>query len=491
MIRKKVFGAAPFGVLLLLGAPLAMAQISPGQTTESAPINYANETLAKKDDDDRHPTRYVVEDDTGGDVIDIVVPINVGTLPTGTDLDDSTVVFTLHGGMEFGADLADNSLNGGGGHIVRDGDQGDSRVEYMMDTLAATDNVVTLTLEVTAFQLPSMGTGGVTVELFKSAVVSRSVTIQPAVQLMIGLTEEVDPRMVTADADTEFTTVMPGGTVISLGTLQIGYNDELRHAQNGALLTELNQIMSDSDSMISITGDFSFVEKAALVRHGSTATAPYTCQASHATIPEGRARTGTTLSATELRDYHISETIPEAASSQGAIMQLCLYVDGDTTIVPGEYVAMIEYEESEGDPDADPAVPLASAFAPESGQGSWSLGSIAYGTSDVQIPFVTPQDRFNQRIMLVNRSGTNASYRFAFRTESGATAMPLAGAMGMLAPNSVTTLHVRNDVVEVTGSPERASATIHIDAPDSMIDVIVTQIDPMTGALDTTYPHRH
>ena len=82
MIRKKVFGAAPFGVLLLLGAPLAMAQISPGQTTESAPINYANETLAKKDDDDRHPTRYLVMDDTAGNVIDIVVPINVGTLPT-------------------------------------------------------------------------------------------------------------------------------------------------------------------------------------------------------------------------------------------------------------------------------------------------------------------------------------------------------------------------------------------------------------------------
>ena len=86
--------------------------------------------------------------------------------------------------------------------------------------------------------------------------------------------------------------------------------------------------------------------------------------------------------------------------------------------------------------------------------------------------------------MIVNRGGA-ADYLFTFDTEDGITATPGNDAEGTLEANSVTVISLKiDDLVTITGSHNRAAATLVVEAQVGDIDVLVSQTN-MDGGTDT------
>ena len=122
------------------------------------------------------------------------------------------------------------------------------------------------------------------------------------------------------------------------------------------------------------------------------------------------------------------------------------------------------------------------AFPP--GMVDHPLGYIMRDGAAVRLPYLTQFPEYNQRIAIVNRGG-EASYSFTFMTEDGVTVTPGSDAEGTLPANSVTSLSMMfDDIVTIEGSPNRAAATLIVEAEGTMIDVLVSQTN-MHGGTDT------
>ena len=122
-------------------------------------------------------------------------------------------------------------------------------------------------------------------------------------------------------------------------------------------------------------------------------------------------------------------------------------------------------------------------FGPTDANGV--VGNIVRNGATVNLGYLTTSDRYNQRIIITNRGGVPAEYELSdFYTEMGTEATAGDAAMGTV-PAEMSVVILTRDAVSFTGPRNRASATLTVTAPASVIDVATTQVNNMDGSTDT------
>ncbi|GLR70869.1 hypothetical protein [Agaribacter marinus] len=114
---------------------------------------------------------------------------------------------------------------------------------------------------------------------------------------------------------------------------------------------------------------------------------------------------------------------------------------------------------------------------------SGGVGSITYDTTSVSVPYISTFDKVNQRIYFIN-SGVAADYSFTFKSEDGITATPGTAASGTIPQNGVLMLKA-SDIVTITGSGTRTTATIEIESELDDIEVTTQIVNKNDGSTDT------
>lgn len=114
-----------------------------------------------------------------------------------------------------------------------------------------------------------------------------------------------------------------------------------------------------------------------------------------------------------------------------------------------------------------------------------TMGRITRDGTSMYVPWLTTDDRYNQRIVLWNRSSRAAGYALTFTTEDGVTATAGADAAGTLAANSRTVLSMRNDDVVTLAGGNRTSATIMVVAPSGLVEASTVTLNRQDGSTDT------
>ena len=101
----------------------------------------------------------------------------------------------------------------------------------------------------------------------------------------------------------------------------------------------------------------------------------------------------------------------------------------------------------------------------------------------VRLPYLTTNDRFNQRIYIVNR-GAAADYVMTFHGDGDEAGMDAEGEL--MGSGATTILSLRdNDVVTIGPGRTSTSGTIIIEAQTNAIDVATSQINRELGTSDT------
>ena len=123
------------------------------------------------------------------------------------------------------------------------------------------------------------------------------------------------------------------------------------------------------------------------------------------------------------------------------------------------------------------------AFAPADAAGV--VGSIVRNGATTQLSYLTVSDRYNQRIIITNRSKADAEYELTnFYTEDGTEASGGEDVMGVV-PAETSMVVLTRDAVQFTGSRARGSATLAVTAPAGSISVATTQVNLSDGSTDT------
>ena len=121
-------------------------------------------------------------------------------------------------------------------------------------------------------------------------------------------------------------------------------------------------------------------------------------------------------------------------------MSLCILVDGVTPILKGEYTITTTYK---GIANA--------AFPPNDGDPKvHTIGMIGRDGANFQIPFLTENEKFKQRISMVNR-GSETTYTLGeLRTVDSGSVVALGLAEGTLSAGSHTVIKVA-EMIDVSG----------------------------------------
>lgn len=113
------------------------------------------------------------------------------------------------------------------------------------------------------------------------------------------------------------------------------------------------------------------------------------------------------------------------------------------------------------------------------------IGAIVRNGATVHLAFLTVAERYNQRIVIANRSGADAEYELSgFYAEEGTQATAGPAASGTVPAGASVVVRVR-DAVALAGIRSRTAATLTVTAPASLIDVATTQVNTADGSTDT------
>jgi hypothetical protein len=116
-----------------------------------------------------------------------------------------------------------------------------------------------------------------------------------------------------------------------------------------------------------------------------------------------------------------------------------------------------------------------------------SLGTIAYDTTAIKIPFITTNENSNMKFYIVNSGGTAASFTTSFVTETaqGITVdSVLDGSSGEVPANGMLRI-LAKDMVEFAGGT-RGSATIEIEAEASAVQATSVFTNLVSKGSDVT-----
>jgi hypothetical protein len=303
-----------------------------------------------------------------------------------------------------------------------------------------------------------------------------------AVKLARALDESPTKRTAIATVDSDFemfvdiaatgipTDPAADDDVASVGTFMVGFESDIRlaNAASGDVtgLSEILQGVDDEEeSYVKFMGKFDFAGSVFLADDASC-DAPSQGTPANIRMTEGEGEEMVVL----------DTTMAVAVDSFDAARHLCIEVmeqpaeeDAERITIPtfGPYMAMTMYENVEN-----------AAFGTRG--MTHALGGIERDGATVHIPFITTFDRYNQRIIVNNRTDKDVAYSITFGTMPADRATSMLGENPMLSPG-VNDLRVI-DLVSISGNPQRASATLVAEAKPADISVTSIINDKESGA---------
>ena len=169
---------------------------------------------------------------------------------------------------------------------------------------------------------------------------------------------------------------------------------------------------------------------------------------------------------------------------------LCVNVDvsgpatNETPIPTGDYTATVTIEG-----------PATSGSLPEQ-RASGVIGSIIRDGTNVNITYLTISDKYNQRLIIVNRGSKEVTYNLnSIVTEDGvqaglttAAAAAVGAGLNKIGPREQVVLKV-SDILAFEGDRRRAAATISINEVEANIGIVTTQVNLEDGSTDTVTWH--
>lgn len=206
---------------------------------------------------------------------------------------------------------------------------------------------------------------------------------------------------------------------------------------------EFTDVYTTADRKATVTGDFSFVDKAYLGDNTCATSAPLTL-----VIAEDKTSAATAATVDFTTDRFI-----------------CLEVDGETEIVKGGYSLSL--------------TSTTAGVAPIEG----SLANVVYDTVSVEVPYITTFSGYNQRFYIVNKGSLPASYSFSFTSEAGNEASELSKAEGVVPAKTMVAIKA-TDIVELQNQT-RTSGVIEFEANSADIKVTSQTVNNSDGTTDT------
>ncbi len=262
--------------------------------------------------------------------------------------------------------------------------------------------------------------------------------------------------------------VYDSGTTASLGRIAIAIephlkpdgntivaNDLYRAYPPGNLLPNRPDLPQSLLSFVVVKGDFSFIDRARF---------DLDSECDH--IENDFGNLVPTDGTTQIAAQNLHYVTPR---------HFCVRVSGaadETPITEGDYMAEVTLVYV-GDVNTD--------FAPAT--YTVPYGSIGRDGLAVHIPYLTTDERYNQRIVIVNR-GAETTYDMSFTSEDGISTDPSSRASGNL-PTGTTVLKTRDVVFISGGPPHRVSGTIVFQSPPGSISVATNQTNRGDGGTDT------
>jgi hypothetical protein len=468
-------------------------------------FTYAAETLLTDEvtEVDGDSTKYYNVDGTGGNGnLVLSAPADVGAT-----VGDIYVVAVTLNGMVFRSVPA---LSGGEStdyDVATGGTVGDKMVVYRLSegSIDAASAILSLTGQ---FAVSSRGgsasltmTNQTLANLNIDGVDGSATHSGSVIKVAPALKETATPVDLTAEVVSSFKKFSGGMTVGHVGSIEVGIvgHRTATGTDGGTAVTDLEDILitalddGDPQSTISFMGDFSFTEKVYV--HGDDDCGVPVAGATDSAAPDetlGTDAADIRMTEGEGDDEVVTDTTEavnvDTATDQttvSATHYLCLVVQGDD--VEGD------------DPMAAPRIPDTDAYMV---MGKYTgledaaigpkpmertLGEINRDGTTVHIPYMTTYEGYNQRIVLSNRSSTDAPYEITFRPEVGVTAEGSSMAEGTLMGNTTVTFRT-NDLVTLTGGA-RTAATIILEAQPKDIDVTSVIVNTESRDTDTVVHH--
>ena len=490
MFRNKIFGiaaAATLGSAAMLGSTAANAQINLDAmaTAKANPsVTYARETLKDKVDTDS--MYYVVN----GKALNVTTTL--GAAGVGRDDDNLIITFQLEG-MVFNTALMGGSLTGSGLSnvaLASGGMKNDDMAIYTATKGNANADTM-VTLAISDLGIMSDGSGSVSAAIVNleqrdllTGIVTdagtKTASYSGAVAIASGVKPNASPMNLEAKVSSSFQnfgmdTATPPAPVLkgTLGSFMVELADPApMNAADGNAVGSLGVLVAtvgmgdeapgNNDSSVTIMGDFSFVEKAWLDDSNE-------CSKDDRDLL--------------IRDPNDATMVTDNTKLQvrslayvNANSNLCIMVPAHTDEMPvsipatGPYMAMVMYKAGTAMGMMLPA------------DASHDLGKIMRDGTTVRLPYLSTNDKFNQRLRMVNRSSNDARYELEFH---GAGDEPGMDATGTLDPNSITVLSLRTHDVVTAGNGNNTSGTLIIEAQKGMVDVATVQVNRETGGTDT------
>ena len=498
-----IAGAAMIGTLAGTGA--AHAVLGTGEAGTTGVPTFARETFTKT-------PKFAPSDGSGGAYYEaaahtgasgeldiripfgIIVPDTEDAIVT-VDLED-IVLTGLAPTLEFQTSATPPvAITPTAVTVVSGGLQGDRRAQFLVDLasvgLARDTSMLVklgrLGIDTTMAGIED-GVGTITITTTRPSVTpiqSKTVTLTRVVKVQPALELTVRPREQTADSQEGFTKFRPGSGVgldqlaASVADIRLGlattsetfFNAQRGSAPSGTIRGVTDLISNDPDDGTAITfsGVTTFVEQD---NDGNRKVylGDEDCSPEGSSIQDTDGGLKATLD--DVRGGPRGSTPTDGANPA----YLCLKVDGATPIPETEaYKLNIDYVSVYG----------ANALHPPQNVVGMNLGSITREGSTVHIPYLTSNRKYNQRVVVVNRSGRAVPYSMTFTTADGTTASPDSRS-GML-PAGRTVWLVHSDLVrfDVEDSENGGHGSAELTVASGLIDVATVLTNREDGSTDT------
>lgn len=497
MSSKRILGIAGAAIVgTLAGTGVVHAEISIGDSGTTGVAVFAKETFVGDRNipprDGRGGPYYEASAHTGNsrEVLDLNVPLGI-SVPTSSDaivtIDLENLVLTgtptpsLIVSPSVIAATPANITGLVAPTIRTGGTRGDRRVQFgfsTTSTAAAADSRLLVTLGRLGVDLNNPGNITVTSSYtFAGERIVDSTVLTGAVMAAEALSVKATPQMQTASVEDGFlkfkseagsSGVAEDRLSANVGKLEIGiatttppttFLDAGRgDVSSGGEVTAASHIASDA--VIAFLGDTSFVATDEDGKKEVYVSTDETCP-SGASIEDADDAT------------KLEAALDDFDDAGGAY--LCLKADGETAIpVTEPYTVNISYTSILGTNAASP---------PEA--STEELGSIDRDGSTVRIAYLTTNRKYNQRLVVVNRTSAPVSYSMTFQTQEGVTANAGDGASGTF-PAGRTVMDVRDIVTfDNGGNGSHGSAELAAVVARGSLDVATVTTTIADGSTDT------
>jgi hypothetical protein len=519
MFRNKLLGiaaAATLGSAAMLGSTAAYAL----KIFDTGPADRAALTAATTNDSFTYASETLLTDEVQEVAGDSTTYYNVGgtgvlVLSVPGDVtageDDTYLVSVALDGMVFRQALTGASLATAGAttgtaatfNLAAGGAAGENMAVFRKTTTGVVD--ATSVLNLSALLAVSAGGGSATVTLTNQSVadlnipgVSGMKTHGPAkvIKVASALKETPKPNPLTASVSSSFKKFAGDMAVGHVGSLTVGTTGHrIANGAATAVVNGLEDIFQNKrtaaapDSSVSFMGDFSFTEKVFV--HGDD-----DCGAASKDDAADGDGIDTDLASDE-SDIRKMEGTGEDEVILGTTKAVSLDANGanddsENARWMGYLCIMVQSDDTD-DMDA-PRIPNTDAYTAIASYKALAgaasgpmgvermLGKITRDGTTVRLPYLTTNDKFSQRLRIVNRGSAAAMYEMQFHGDGDVDGDM---ATGMLAGNSVTILNLRDGMVVTPGNGSSTSGTLIIEAPTGNIDVATIQVNRELGTTDT------